>query len=133
MSTPESGSEVGPPSSLVSSFKAYLGTWVDLFRTRLDLASTELEEQQERFQQLLLLGAAALVCFSFGILLVTLFILALFWDTNYRLAVLGALAVLYLAAGAIIGAMTRRKSRNKPKLLSASLDELRKDFQQLSS
>jgi len=111
----------------------YLANWVDLFRTRLELFTTELQEEREHLQQTLLLAASSLFCLAFGVLLVTLFIVVAFWDTNYRLWVLGAFALLYLAAGAVMGAITRRKQKARPKLLAATLGELAKDYQHLSS
>lgn len=125
--------EASPPSSFLKAVKAYFGTWIDLLSTRLELLSLDVEEQQERFQQLIILGAASVLCLSFGMMLVTAFVIALFWDTNYRLAVLGGFAFIYLAAGVVVGVITLRKSRGKPKLFGASLDELAKDYRRLSS
>jgi uncharacterized membrane protein YqjE len=133
MATAASRAESQSAPSLIQSLRAYLATWVDLLRTRLELVSTELQEERARLEQILILGAAALVCLIFGLLLVTFFIVVAFWDTNYRLAVVGALALAYLAAGSIVGLITRRKSRQRPKLLAGTLEELAKDYRQLSS
>lgn len=127
------GPDLGSPLRLFDSAKRYLATWVDLFRTRLDLFTTELQEEREHLQQSLLLAATALFCLAFGILLVTLFVVVAFWDTNYRLVVLGAFALLYLVTGAVVAAITRRKQKARPKLLSATLGELAKDYRNLSS
>jgi uncharacterized membrane protein YqjE len=121
------------PPTLFQSLKGFLGTSVEIVRTRLELFSTELEEERERLERLILLTAASVFCLSFGVLLVTFFVVAAFWDTDYRLAVLGGLALFYLALGAVMGAVTRRKSRHKPKLFSATLGELTKDYHHLSS
>ena len=133
MATAAPRTEPQPGPSLIQSLKVYLATWVDLFRTRLDLFSTELQEERARLEQIVILGATALFCLAFGLLLVTFFIVVVFWDTNYRLAVLGALALAYLASGCVIGVITRRKTRNRPKLLGATLEELAKDYHHLSS
>jgi uncharacterized membrane protein YqjE len=69
----------------------------------------------------------------FGALFVTLFVVMLVWDTQYRLVAVGGFALLYLAAGVIAGLMTRQKSRDRGPLLSATLAELAKDCQRLSS
>ena len=132
MAAPDTGGRMAPPG-LIQSLKTFLRTWVELFRTRLDLLSTELQEERQHLQQIVILGAAALLCITFGVLLVTLFFVAVFWDTNYRLAVLGGFAVFYLGTGIIVGLITRRKSRLKPKLFTASLAELAKDYSHLSS
>jgi uncharacterized membrane protein YqjE len=104
-----------------------------LLRTRLELFSTEWQEERERLEEIVLLAAAAVLCLTFGVLLVTLFVVVAFWDTNYRLLVLGGFALLYLIAGIVVGLITRRKSRNRPKLFSATLGELAKDYRHLSS
>jgi uncharacterized membrane protein YqjE len=133
MPNPDSETQKQPPPGLLQSLRGYLATWVDLLRTRLDLFSTELQEEKERAQQLLVLAATALLCLTFGALLVTFFVVAVFWETNYRLAVLGGLALLYLAAGTIAAMITRRRIRARPKLFSATLGELAKDYRHLSS
>ncbi len=120
------------PPSLIQSLKAYLATWVELFRTRLELFSTELQEERDRVQHLLIYAATAVLCLTFGLLLITLLVVAAFWDTPYRLAVLGGFALLYTAAGIVLGIVTHRKYRLKPKLFGATLAELTKDYQQLS-
>lgn len=132
MATPAPGADPGS-FSLLQSLKAHVGTWVDVLRTRLDLLSTELQEERERVQQVFILAAAAVVCLAFGALLVTFFVVALFWETDYRLAVLGGFALAYLIAGGITAMITRRKIRNRPKLLSATVGELAKDYTHLAS
>lgn len=127
------GADPRPSLSLLNSLNAYVGTWVDLLRVRLDLLSTELAEERERIQQLMIMAVIAVVCLGFGVLLVTMFVVAIFWETEYRLAVLGGLAGFYLCAGAAFALISRRKSRAKPKLFSATLDELAKDYTHLTS
>lgn len=133
MATPPSTGPTATRSGIFHLVKDYLRTWVDVLRTRLDLVSTELEEEQERIGNLVLLGATSMVLLSFGLLLLTFLVVAAFWDTAYRLAVVGGLALLYLAVGVALGAVARRRWRAKPRLLSASLNELAKDYQRLSS
>jgi len=133
MPTPDRGVPTRPAPSLFRALKEYLGNWVDLLRTRLELFSTEWQEERNRIEQIVILAAAAVLCLTFGILLVTLFVVVAFWDTNYRLVVLGGFALLYLAAGTVVGLITRRKARNRPKLFSATLGELAKDYRHLSS
>ncbi len=133
MPTPAAPVSDRPAPGLLQSLKGYLGTWVDLFRTRLELFSTELQEERERLQEIVLLGAAALLCLSLGVLLVTFFVVVIFWNSDYRLLVLGGFALFYLALGTVTGLITRRKSRNKPKLLATTLGELAKDYEHLSS
>ena len=133
MAAPTSSPPSQSPPGIFQSLKKFLATWVDLLRTRLDLISTELEEEREWLQQIVILGAAAFLCLAFGVFLVTLFVVVFFWDSNYRLVVLGGLALIYLAAGIVLASIARRKSQLRPKLFSASLGELDKDYRRLSS
>jgi len=130
---PNPGAAAGPRPGLLQSLKGYLATWVELLRTRLDLFSTELQEERERVEQIFVLAAASALCLAFGLLLVTLLVVVAFWETPYRLAVLGGFALLYLAAGTVVAVVARRKCRNRPKLFSATLTELAKDYRHLSS
>ena len=133
MPTPDRGATSRPSPGLIQSLKGYLAAWVELLRTRLELFSTEWQEERGRLEQIVILAATSLLCLTFGVLLVTLFVVVAFWETNYRLAVLGGFAVLYLAAGVVVGIITRRKSKNRAKLFSATLGELAKDYRHLSS
>jgi len=125
--------EERPQPNLYYAARNYLATWVEVLRTRLELFSTEWQEEFQRLEQILILAAATVLCLTFGLLLVTLFVVVAFWETNYRLPVLGAFAVLYLVAGGVVGLIMRRKSRSKPKIFSATLAELAKDYRHLSS
>ncbi len=121
------------PPSFYHSIKAYLATWVELLKVRLELLSTEWQEECQRLEQILLLAAAAMACLALGVLCVTFLVVAMFWDTAYRLAVVGGFAVLYLALGVAAGLLMRRKTRSKPRLFATTLSELAKDLQHLSS
>ena len=114
------------------SLKALVAGFAALLETRLDLISTELEEEEERLKGMIVLGAIALFCASLGIIFLTLLIVVIFWDTH-RFYVLGGFAVLYLALGLIAGLILRKKAMSKPRLLSATLSELAKDRERLES
>jgi len=131
MSNPDRGSQAPAPPSLLQSLKRYLGTWVEVLRTRLDLITNELEEERERVQQVLILAVVTCFCLGLAAVLITFFLVVVFWD--HREAVVGGLAVLYLAAGVIAGLAMRQKVRQKSRLFSATLGELAKDSQHLSS
>jgi uncharacterized membrane protein YqjE len=66
------------------------------------------------------------------IILMTAFIVVLFWD-NYRLLVLGGLAALFFIAGLLMLNAFRRITQEKSKLFSASLAELSSDRDWLNS
>jgi len=120
-----------PSIGFMDSIRTALATTANLVRTRLDIISTELEEQREWLQNLILFGMAGLFFISLGLVLVTLFVVALFWETH-RVAVLGGFSVLYLGVG-IWAMITFRNSLHKrPKLFAATTQELAKDEAQLT-
>jgi len=121
----------GASKGLLESLTALAATLVAIAHTRLDLLSSDLEEDRERMLSLLVLALAALFCLGVGVLLATLLIVVAFWDTH-RLLVLAALAGLFLAAGIAAWGLALHKARTKPRLFAASLSELLKDRQQLT-
>jgi uncharacterized membrane protein YqjE len=117
-------------SGLMGSIKRLTATLTSIVSTRLELLANELQEERLRLTQMFLFVLFALFCFGMGLLLLTVFIVVLFWD-DHRLAVLGALSVLYFALGSLAAVSLRRKAQEKSKLFSASLAELAKDKEQL--
>ena|SRR3990172_1834572 len=119
-------------SGLMGSVRQLLSTLTSIASTRLELLANELQEERLRITQMLLFALFALFCFGVGILLLTTFIIVLFWD-DHRLAVLGALSALFFALGTLMAMLLRGKARAKPRLFSTSLAELTEDRAQLSA
>src|ERR1041385_3374908 len=115
-----------PTLGVMDSIRATLSTAAKLVRTRLEILSTELEEQREWMQSLVLLAVAGLFFVSIGLVMLTLFVVALFWE-SHPIAVLGAFAGIYLAAGIWAMLPFRRKLTARPKLFQATTEELAKD------
>ena len=122
----------GEGAGLMGSVRQLLSTLTSIASTRLELLANELQEERLRLTQMLFFALSALFCFGMGILLLTMFIVVLFWD-DHRLAALGALSVLFFATGALLAILLRSKAQAKPKLFSASLAELAKDREQLKT
>ena len=117
---------------IFGSLRAAMASFVGLLQTRLDLASTEIEEERERLKELILLAAIAVFCVSLAAILLTALVVILFWETH-RLYVVGGLALFYLAAGAIAALILRKKAARRPRLFSATFAELAKDRERLES
>lgn len=115
---------------MVNSVRSFMASWVALLRTRVEILSLELEEQREWMEHLMILTVAAIFCVCFGMLLLTLFVVVLFWE-NYRLWVLGGFALLYLGGGLGLVMSLRKKSRNRPRIFSTTATELAKDHSYL--
>ncbi|NMM26564.1 MAG: hypothetical protein HHJ12_04550 [Glaciimonas sp.] len=107
------------------------GTLIDLLQTRLELATVELEEETLRSFSYLLLALVAMFCLAMTILLGTVLIVAIFWDTH-RIPVLLSLLAAFGLSGIMIGLRLRSNYRGKPKMLSHTLSELRKDLARIS-
>lgn len=117
---------------LMGSIRQLLSTLTSIVSTRLELLANELQEERLHLTQMLLFVLFALFCFGMGLLLLTVFIVVVFWD-DHRVAVLGVLCTLFFALGAVMTLLVRSKMRVKSKLFSASLAELAKDRQHLNA
>lgn len=119
-------------SGLMGSIKRLLSTLTSIVSTRLELLANELQEERLHLMQMLLFAALALFCLGLGVLLLTAFVVVLFWD-DHRLAVLGVLSASFFALGTLMAMLLRSKMQAKSRLFSASLAELAKDREQLGA
>jgi uncharacterized membrane protein YqjE len=117
---------------LLGSLRNLAATLVAMAQTRLELLSTEVEEERLRLLQLLLRASLALFFSALGIIMMTLFVVILFWDTH-RVLVTILFGVLYLAIGLVLWLVVRNQARGKSKVFSTSIAELAKDREQLTS
>jgi len=117
---------------LFDSVKVLAATLVAIARTRLELFSTEIEEQWVWLVSMLVWTLAALFCAFVGVVLATLFVVVALWDTH-RLLALGIPAILFLVGAALASLIVLGKARSKPRLFAASLAELSKDHNELIS
>lgn len=117
---------------LFESLKNLAGALLAIIHTRLDMLSHDIEEARLHVGLMLVYVCAALLCFGLSIMLLTVFIVVLFWDTH-RLPVVGGLCVFFLAAGLLSLNSLRRHALSKPRLFSATLAELHKDRERLAT
>jgi len=116
----------------MESLKRLVSTLASIVSTRLELLANELQEERLRLTQMLVFALIALFCFGMSILLLTGFIVVLFWD-DHRVAALGGLGALFLALGMLMAILLRNKVHARPKLFSASMAELAKDREHLDT
>src|SRR5437764_103417 len=107
------GASSVPSAGIMESIRSFLASWIAVIKTRVEIISVEIEEQREWIEQLLLLAVGAAFCMSMGMILLTLFVVVLFWD-KHPLAVLGAFTVLYLAVGLVLWLSLQHKIKTKP-------------------
>jgi uncharacterized membrane protein YqjE len=127
---PESG-DTGAGAGIVQSLRNLAATLVALLRTRFELLATELEEERIRLLQLLFWAAGALFFIGAGILLLTVLLVAIFWD-SYRITAIAVLAGIFLAAGIGMAIGVRNRMQARSRLFSASLEELERDRNRLT-
>ncbi len=117
---------------LLASLKTLALTLVGVVQTRLELLSTDVAEERARLTAILISALVALFCLGIGVALLATLIVVVFWETH-RILTLTLLTALFLAAGAGLWGLAMHKLRSKPRLFAASISELAKDREQLSS
>ncbi len=128
--TPADATPQGPLSGLLNSLTQVFGTLVAMAQTRLELLTTELQEEIQRAAQLLLWAFVALFAAGIGLFLAALVLIFAFWDTHRVLVSIIVTAVFFgIAAFAALHLASRL--RNKPRMLDATLNELARDRQRL--
>jgi uncharacterized membrane protein YqjE len=115
-----------PTPGLLASVRAVLAGLVELGQTRLQLASTEIEEERLRLVELLLWAMFALFFLGVGLVFAGLLVVLLFWD-GPREWVLGGITALFVGTGAWAAVVWRRKARDKPRFLAATIGEFQRD------
>lgn len=116
---------------LFRSLRNLLATLVGTARTRLELLQVELEEEKLRLAGIAVLAIAAAFFLALAVLVFTLFVILLFWDTHRVLAT-GLIASAYLIVGLCCAAAANRRASIKSKLFAASLAQLDADRERLA-
>ncbi|MBE0622671.1 MAG: phage holin family protein [Burkholderiales bacterium] len=111
---------------LLHSIRHLAGTVLGAAQTRLEIFSTEIEEERLRLEQLLLITLAAAICLGMALLLCVTFVVIYFWDTH-RLLTVGLLAAAFMAAAAALVWILRTKVKTRPKPFAVTRSELSKD------
>jgi uncharacterized membrane protein YqjE len=132
MSDRGSGPDQEGSSSFSQPFKTALAVLSAALHTRLELFVTEIEEERERLKQTLTLIFIAIFGIGFGFVLFTIFIVALFWQSGWILAI-GLLAAVYFGVAAFAAVKLRSAILKRPGLFPATLAELGKDRDELKA
>ena len=118
--------ESGHAAGLLESLRNLGKTFLAILQTRLEIFASEIDEQRALLARVAVLSGIAAFCLGLGIILLVLFVAVLFWDTN-RLLAIGAMAAVFFTGGIAACLMLVGTIRRRPKLLAATLAELRKD------
>lgn len=122
----------GPLSSLLKSLTGVMATLVAMVQTRLELLTTELQEEIQRAAFVLLWAFVALFAAGIGLFLVALAVIFAFWDTHRLLAAL-IVTALFFVLSAVATRVLFKQLRGQPRLLQGTLDELSRDRDRLRS
>jgi len=128
MSAPESTGS-GPSPDLFTSLRTFWGVIVAILYTRLDLATLELEEEATRALTLVVMTMAALMAIVITIFFILFSLVAIFWED--REYVLPAISIFCAISSAILVLVVKHMIKTRPKFLSQTIAELRKDVEGL--
>jgi uncharacterized membrane protein YqjE len=117
---PQSGERVSGPVRRLGASLIALG------RIRLELLAIELHEEKARVSELLLWSVLTALMVGFSAVSVAVLVTVALWDT-YRLAALGASALLFIALAAVGAMRLRRLVSGSSTLFQSSIAELRED------
>jgi uncharacterized membrane protein YqjE len=131
MTIPESPASDQQHAGLAQSLRNLGVTALGVLKTRAELLVTEIEEERLRLLELLAWGVAAVLFFVFGLVMLSLAVVMAFWDTHRLLAAV-ILGATYIAAAVVLFLIARSRVR-RPRLFTASLEELAKDRDRLSA
>jgi uncharacterized membrane protein YqjE len=123
----------GPaPRGLLDALRAMGATLTEVARVRGSLFAIELAEEVERRKRLLVLAAICAAFLQMALVLLSLLVAAVFWDT-YRITSIAVMAIVYVACGYAALARMRHESAASPAPFAASLAELDQDLSGLQA
>ena len=130
--SPEEGAaeEAAPATGIVATLRRMLATLVALVHTRLELFTTEIEEEIQRAASILLWALIALFFGSLTVLMVAVTVLIVFWD-EHRVLAAGLITGTFLLLTLVFALLARARLRAKSRFMDASLDELKRDRESL--
>lgn len=129
---PDDGSAGSAHPGIIDSLRAMVATLIQLLHTRVELFTTELEEEMHRIAMLLLWGAVAIFFGGLFVLMLALTVVIAVWD-DHRLLAACLMTALFCAIVLLAVLTLRVKLKHHPRLLAASREELRRDRDALGS
>ncbi len=118
--------EAGRSEGLLDSLRNLARTFIAIVQTRIEIFASEIDEERTRLARIAVLAAVAALCIALAVVLLVFFLVVLFWDTN-RLLAIGVLAGIFAVGGIAACLGLRAAISQRPRFLSATLAELRKD------
>jgi uncharacterized membrane protein YqjE len=130
MSQSDGESQAGPVGGLIASVRNAVATLLAIAQTRLEIISTELEEEIGRAANVLLWAFVAVLAAGIGLFLGALVLIFAFWDTHRLLVSLLVMGFFLVLSGIAI-LVLRMKLASRPPLFGATIAELSRDREHL--
>jgi uncharacterized membrane protein YqjE len=127
---PELEEERPRSASLMDSAKRMLATVIALVSTRLELFTTEIEEEIQRAASILMWALVALFFGSLTVLMVAFTVIIIFWD-DHRILAAVFVTTTFLLATLVFGLLARSRLKAKTHFMAASIEELKRDREAL--
>lgn len=112
--------------SHVGALRGLLAAGLDALKTRLDLATVEIELYLIKFVRMLLWVLAALACALLALVFGLVSIVVALWDSHRMLGLLGGTGLFFVLA-VVFAAVGARTFRSRPNLLEGSVQQLDND------
>jgi uncharacterized membrane protein YqjE len=124
------GTRAQPVTGLFASVRDLLATALAIVHTRLELVTTEIEEELHRVAEILVWMFVVVFFAGLTVLMLAFVIVVAFWE-EHRLLAASLTTLGFLAITAIALLVVRAKARARPKLLEATIEEIKRDREAL--
>ena len=119
-----------PATGLFASVRDLLTTGLAIAQTRLELVTTEIEEELHRVAEILLWMFVVVFFAGLTVLMLAFAIVVAFWEEHRMLAV-GLTTLAFTAITVVSLLIVRGKIHSRPKLLAATIEEIKHDREAL--
>jgi uncharacterized membrane protein YqjE len=116
--------------ALADSVVRLASTTITLLRSRLELASIDVEDELRSMIGIALVGCAVVILAAFALLFITLAMVSIYWDTH-RVASLFFAAGTFALTAISFAVCAWRFLESKPRFMAATIAELDKDRQRM--
>ncbi len=127
----EAAADSAPQGGLLRSLRIMLADLLATLRTRGELLQVEIQQEKLRVYAFAMFAVAAAFFLGLAVVLLTIFLMVLFWDTH-RLLVAGLLGLAFAVIGLCCAFIAHKRWRVKSRMFSTSLAELDRDSARLS-
>jgi uncharacterized membrane protein YqjE len=127
---PDSAERGGSGRGLFASVRELLATALALAQTRLELITTEVEEELHHIAGILLWMFVVVFFAGLTVLMFAFVVVVAFWEDHRMLAAF-LTTLVFVAVTVIALLVVRAKIHARPKLLAATIEEIRRDREAL--